>query len=361
MAWTFLPMIQQVKTHQERLITMSKAIRLALGLIVKNEAEDLPKCLASFLPEVDFVYILDTGSTDDTIQIARRLLGEYDPFVPHVVEQFLGANDDQGRIMDFSLARNTCTKGIEGLNGTELACDYIVFVDADDILTTPGIKAALMAQPADYYSINYRMNPTFDFLSYKIWKTERKGRFTARVHETLCVDWTKKVVNLDLEFLHHWSVIPGQESSTERNMRILKAEIYPPLRSLFYWANENVDAKNYPEAIKWYLEYIRRAKEGEPCWQIEFHHCYWRAARWLQSLGRSTEAIALCKELLAKDSSWSEAWCELAYIAKVYGDIPLMREYCLAALKNKYTRRLFSEEDKYGTTPAWLLAQEANK
>jgi tetratricopeptide (TPR) repeat protein len=131
-------------------------------------------------------------------------------------------------------------------------------------------------------------------------------------------------------------------------MRILKSEIYPPLRSLFYWANENVDSRNYEEAIKWYKEYIRRAKAGEPHWDIELAHCYFRAARWLQHLGRTDEAISLSKDLLEKDPSWSESWCELAYIARIGGDDELSNRYLKRAKENRFIPRLFSERDKYG-------------
>jgi hypothetical protein len=55
------------------------------------------------------------------------------------------------------------------------------------------------------------------------------------------------------------------------------------------------------------------------------------------------------------DPSWSESWCELAYIARLRGDFGAMREYALKALKNTYTSRLFSEQDKYTTTPSNML------
>ena len=49
-------------------------IKLGLGLIVKNEETDLPKCLESFASVVDFVAIVDTGSTDRTLENAKNQL-----------------------------------------------------------------------------------------------------------------------------------------------------------------------------------------------------------------------------------------------------------------------------------------------
>ena len=45
---------------------------LALFLIVKNEAHILDRCLDAAQPLVDHTLIVDTGSTDDTINIAKK-------------------------------------------------------------------------------------------------------------------------------------------------------------------------------------------------------------------------------------------------------------------------------------------------
>lgn len=46
---------------------------ITAALIVKNEASRLEQCLASVRPLVDAIVVVDTGSTDDTPAIARRL------------------------------------------------------------------------------------------------------------------------------------------------------------------------------------------------------------------------------------------------------------------------------------------------
>ncbi|MEM1281317.1 MAG: glycosyltransferase, partial [Cyanobacteria bacterium P01_H01_bin.152] len=43
---------------------------ISLCMIVKDEAENLPRCLESVKDCVDEMRILDTGSQDDTIAIA---------------------------------------------------------------------------------------------------------------------------------------------------------------------------------------------------------------------------------------------------------------------------------------------------
>lgn len=324
-------------------------MKLGLGLIVKNEEVDLPACLESFLPSVDAVVVVDTGSTDGTVEIAKKALDAYG--LPYKITSFTDCNDGHGNINNFSMARNEYIKELENMG-----VDYIMSADADDVLITNHIKDAIKEQGGgDFFSINYRMDNGLSFHSYKIWRAEIKGRYVGRVHECLAVDFSKAVKHLPVTVQHHYTYQTNQENGSHRNLRILKEEIYPPLRSLFYYANENVDLKNYPEAIKWYCEYIRRANEGENCWPVELAHCYFRAARWCQAIGRTDDAIRLSQELLTKDPSWSESWCELAYIATLQKRYDDAENYCLEAMKNQFTPRLFSEQDKYSVTPAGMI------
>ena len=50
-----------------------KAPRIALCMIVKNEEAGLERCLGSVRGVVSEINVVDTGSTDDTIRIAKRL------------------------------------------------------------------------------------------------------------------------------------------------------------------------------------------------------------------------------------------------------------------------------------------------
>ncbi|MDR3587832.1 MAG: glycosyltransferase [Desulfosporosinus sp.] len=83
--------------------------RISLTMIVRNEAAHLADCLESVKDKVDEMIIVDTGSTDDTISIARR-------YTPHVFT-FPWRND-------FSAARNFALEHATG--------DWILALDADE-------------------------------------------------------------------------------------------------------------------------------------------------------------------------------------------------------------------------------------
>jgi glycosyltransferase involved in cell wall biosynthesis len=86
-------------------------VKLSFCAIVKNEAKNLGRCLASVKPYVDELIVVDTGSTDNTIAIAQR----YGAKIGH----FEWCND-------FAAARNYANSLVTG--------DWILTLDADEEL-----------------------------------------------------------------------------------------------------------------------------------------------------------------------------------------------------------------------------------
>ena len=84
-------------------------------MIVKNEARSLARCLDSVAPWVDKMIVLDTGSTDDTIAIARA----------HGAEVY-----ERRWTNDFAAARNAALAHSDA--------DWNLVLDADEWLTSGG-------------------------------------------------------------------------------------------------------------------------------------------------------------------------------------------------------------------------------
>ncbi|MBW4620796.1 MAG: tetratricopeptide repeat protein [Cyanosarcina radialis HA8281-LM2] len=100
-------------------------MQLSLCSIVKNEEAALPQCLGSVKDIVDETIVLDTGSSDRTVEIAK----EFGAKVYH----FEWNND-------FSAARNESLKYAQG--------EWILVLDADEVLVpeiVPALKQAIQS------------------------------------------------------------------------------------------------------------------------------------------------------------------------------------------------------------------------
>jgi len=100
---------------------------LSLAMIVKDEAANLPRCLASVRGLVDEVVVVDTGSTDDTVAIAKSFQAHVHPFP---------------WIDDFSAARNESLRHCRG--------DWVLILDADEAIDPQdhGIIRSVLDQKA---------------------------------------------------------------------------------------------------------------------------------------------------------------------------------------------------------------------
>ncbi|MDN0082978.1 glycosyltransferase family 2 protein [Crenobacter sp. SG2305] len=90
--------------------------RLALAMIVKNEAAHLARCLDRIRPWVDHMLVLDTGSSDDTIAIAEHAGAE--------VRHFAWCDD-------FAAARNAALDAVADY-------DWVLVLDADETIVAGG-------------------------------------------------------------------------------------------------------------------------------------------------------------------------------------------------------------------------------
>ena len=95
-------------------------LKITACYIVKNEEKNLSRSIESLKTAVDEIVVVDTGSTDKTIEIAKS----YDA---KVIETTW--NDD------FSTPRNLAIENASG--------DWIVFIDADEFFNSEfGIRNA---------------------------------------------------------------------------------------------------------------------------------------------------------------------------------------------------------------------------
>ncbi|MDR2562186.1 MAG: glycosyltransferase [Holophagales bacterium] len=109
---------------------------VSLAMIVKNEEATLAHCLESVKPIVDEMVIVDTGSTDRTIEIAKGFGAS--------VHHFQWCDD-------YSAARNESLKHCNG--------EWVLIIDADeaiDPLDYEKIKNVCTSPFADAYNLTHR-------------------------------------------------------------------------------------------------------------------------------------------------------------------------------------------------------------
>jgi glycosyltransferase involved in cell wall biosynthesis len=112
---------------------MTTALRLSVILITKNEAERLPRCLESVRGLADEMVVLDSGSSDATLEIARRY-----------TDKVFVSPDWPG----FGLQKNRALAYATG--------DWVLSLDADEWLTpelAAEIRQTLQAPQARVYEI----------------------------------------------------------------------------------------------------------------------------------------------------------------------------------------------------------------
>ncbi len=80
---------------------------------MRNEAKNLPRCLQA-LKDVGEVFVIDSQSTDDTVEIARA---------------------HGAQVVQFHYQGGWPKKRQWAMNTLPLACDWILLLDADEVLT----------------------------------------------------------------------------------------------------------------------------------------------------------------------------------------------------------------------------------
>jgi glycosyltransferase involved in cell wall biosynthesis len=147
--------------------------RLPVSVIVaaRNEAKNLPRCLQA-LKDAGEVYVIDSQSTDDTVEIAR----------------FHGA-----RVIQFHYQGGWPKKRQWAMDTLPLAHDWILLLDADEMLTpelAEEISAAIKNPAIAGYSIQLRtwfLGRVLRYGDVALWKLSLfrrgKGRFECRLKD----------------------------------------------------------------------------------------------------------------------------------------------------------------------------------
>lgn len=195
---------------------------LSVCMIIKNEEDTLQRILSQVKEFADELIIVDTGSTDNSIEIAKSFTDKV------FCMQFV----------DFSTCRNYSL--------AKATCDYIMWLDADDFIPAESIaqlkdlKNSLdnvdMVMMPYQTAFDEEDNPTFTYYRERIFKRDKGYTFQGAVHEAITP--SGNIVYKDIPIRHKKT----KPATPLRNLNIYQNLIAKGLilnnRELFYYANE---------------------------------------------------------------------------------------------------------------------------
>ena len=325
---------------------------ISLCMIVKNESEFLNDCLDSVKDLVSEMVIVDTGSTDDTIKIAKSFGAKIFHY---------NWNDDFSAARNFALEK--CTQS------------WVLVLDADEIISKKDIikiKMLLKKEDVAYSFItrNYVCSKNIedvkictgenieeekDFIGWcksektRLFPNKKEIKFEGKVHE-LVEDSVEKL-NLLIEdskvCIHHYGHTKKDEEKNRTYLELGKQKLIDngDIKSLYELALQYMSLNNNDEA----LVIWRRLLEREPRNHEFLSHIgttfnllndYRQAEKYfLQSLSISESEyafkhIAIC---YAKQNRYQEAYDSFKKIVYNTNELKIMADFaCCCNTLQKY-------------------------
>ncbi|MBK8994706.1 MAG: glycosyltransferase [Myxococcales bacterium] len=312
---------------------------VCLNMIVKNEARVLKRCLDSVRPFVQSWVIVDTGSTDGTQELVRRLLAD----LPGELHERPWRDFGHNRSEALELARGRA--------------DYTLIIDADEILIPdPGFRMPELT--ADEYLTLHAAgeSPTRFFLPQLV-RSALPWMYRGVLHEAIYCEvphTSEKLHGLLCKGFFDGARNADPQAKYRSDARVLEEALKTEpdnARYVFYLAQSHRDAGDLEAAIE---AYARRASMGG--WAEEVFYSLLQLGLLLEKQGDPFEpAQAAYLRAYQFRPTRAEPLCELARHHRE------AKDYALAHLFASQARRiprpddvLFLDESVY----AWRALDE---
>lgn len=310
-------------------IEAKKKLRLSACVIVKNEAENLPRWLRCMAQVADEMILVDTGSQDDTVALAEAAGAK--------VFHFQWIND-------FAAAKNYALEQADG--------DWILFLDADEYFSEESLK--VLRQEMQRYQRDKKAgvilcrlinidkennNKIVDtMLQSRIFRNLPNIRFEGCVHERLMNTKgnLKMLSNSKLVIYHTGYSASSFQKKAKRNMVLLQKRLKQAKtqkerdRLAHFMMDVYHSLGDYENAIK----YARRAIDNGTKLVGMEGYLYEILFSASQSAGRSREELfAILEEAMAAYPEEASFVIEKGYLLWQAGDFAQAESCMLQALK----------------------------
>lgn len=273
--------------------------RISLCMIVRNEEDTIAHCLQSAIELVDEIIVVDTGSTDRTMEICRVYGAK--------IHRFHWEND-------FSAARN------ESL--VHASREWILVLDADDELPKDShtqIRKLIDGEGHDAFFFITRnlvgdpQHPTIlNYAQLRLFRNHINFRYQGAIHELIPkVPSVKFQVAPTIFVLHrgYLDTMVKNHKKVERNLSILNTELTrkPTDASLHYYiGNEFLRDGKLTDATHHYeqaMTLLRTADREQWLPDLPSKYAY---ALW--QMGQIELAIAVVQQAIARSPEYTDLW-----------------------------------------------------
>ena len=208
-----LSLFPKTTANQVEAVADAQSPGLSVCMIVKNESANIADALACFRPFADEIVVVDTGSSDNTKEIAAR---------------FTSKIYDFEWVDDFSAARNFAM--------SKAGKSYQLWVDADDRITPENqghiesLKSHFDGKKAFYFILeNLQADvPPTSCLQLRCTPITADMRFEGRIHEQIFPSAVRaglELVNTDIVINHlGYMTEETRMAKAKRNLAIMERE-----------------------------------------------------------------------------------------------------------------------------------------
>lgn len=269
---------------------------ISLCMIVRDEESVLGRCLSCVKDIVDEIIIVDTGSTDNTKEIAASYTDKIYDFK---------------WIDDFSAARN--------FSFSKAEMDYIMWLDADDIIDSENKHKLLELKSSldtttDIVMMKYHIafdtdgKPTFSYYRERLIKRSRHFLWNGAIHEAITPSGNIKYS--DIAILHKKLKINDPDRNLKIFEKLIKDGKKLDTRQKFYYARELYFHQKYSEAIKIFKTFF----DADDKWVENSISACLDLSRCYMKIGQEVQALNSLFQSFLYDSPRAEICCEIGYI-----------------------------------------------
>jgi glycosyltransferase involved in cell wall biosynthesis len=238
-------------------------------LMIKNESKIIERCISNALDHVDAISILDTGSTDNTVEICEKVLSKCGKPYKISVEPF--KNFGHNRSVSFVKAQELCN---------ELKWDpettYGMAVDADMVIKpSPSFKDFKMTHNG--YNV-IQANGSIQYYNTRFMKCGHNWKCVGGTHEYWSGDPTGKIP-YEVFYIDDKNDGGCKSDKFERDVRLLNADIAENPRNdraHYYLGQSLKDLGRFKEAIEMFKKRIELGGWVEEVWYSHYQigKCY---------------------------------------------------------------------------------------